>query len=575
MANNYGVLLIFLFPMLGGVIGFFLGKKDKGTRNDWIDIVVTVQLAMLAYLAYMTIGKGVQFDLSLGKALGLGLSLTMDVVSVTLSILVTVVVAIITQFMKVSMKEEESSNRFYLLFMCMFGMVLGACMTDNLFNFFMFITLALLFAWPLLLHRKDKAAIRNANIYIGFVTAGMVLILSGIVILFGYLGSVNYNGMYTSVMSRGGNSALLIGGLLATFGFAMTAGAFPIQFQVTRGCSYGLIEVSTVIASLISKLGIYGILVIAVDLFVENKFYGRILLVAAIMTMIWGILISLTATDIRKILMGLDVATNGFALLAVSLVVLGGSSNQYGVRSVVYLLFASAFSLAVLYMVSLELVRRNKTYEIKGLIAAGKGNPLLGAGTLLAGLSLAGIPGTLGYLGHSALFKSISTAIGWKWLVVVYIIMWAFLMTAVLRVFMKFFISKPEEKLRILTSEEERLVDDDSTQAKGKDDRRAYRFGEVLLLLVGIVQIAAGIIPQWTVGHKAVIAPFLNFCHLNETVHVDLNYFSKGAVIACVVAVVLCALLYTNLVHGILLRAIRNRKNKKLKEEAEQLNENK
>ena len=74
MANNYGVLLIFLFPVLGGIIGFFLGKKDKGTRNDWIDIVVTVQLAMLAYLAYMTIGKGVQFDLSLGKALGLGLS---------------------------------------------------------------------------------------------------------------------------------------------------------------------------------------------------------------------------------------------------------------------------------------------------------------------------------------------------------------------------------------------------------------------------------------------------------------------------------------------------------------------
>ena len=575
MTNNYGVLLIFLFPILAGVIGFFLGKKDKGTRNDWVDIVVIVQLAMLAYLAYMTGVKGAQIGLSLGSALGLGLSLTMDVVSVSLSILVTIVVAIITQFMKESMKKEESSNRFYLLFMCMFGMILGACMTDNLFNFFMFITLALLFVWPLILHRRDKAAIKNANIYIGFVTAGMVLILSGIVILFGYLGSVNYSGMYSSVMSRGGNSALLIGGLLAVLGFAMTAGVFPIQFQVTRGCSYELIEVSTVIGSVISKLGIYGILVISVDLFVENTFYGKILLVAAIMTMVWGILVSLTSTDIRKILMGLDIATNGFDLLAVSLVVLGGSSNQYGVRSVVYLLFASALSLAALYMIALELVRKNKTYEIKGLIAAGKGNPLLGVDTLLVCISLAGVPGTLGYLGHSALFKSISTAIGWKWLVVVYIILWAFLMTAVLRVFMKFFISKPDEKLRILTSEEEQLVDDLEAGEKGKDDRKAYRFGEILLLLVGIVQILVGVVPQWTVGHKIFIAPFLKFCNLNEVVHVDLKYFSKGALLACGIAAVLCALFYTNLVHGILLRAIRNRKNKKLKEEAEQFNEDK
>ena len=574
MANNYGVLLIFLFPVLGGIIGFFLGKKDKGTRNDWIDIVVIVQLAMLAYLAYMTIGKGETFELSLGSFLGLGLSLTMNVVTVLLSALTTVIVAIVTQFMKESMKKEESSNRFYLLFMCTFGMVLGACMTDNLFNFFMFITLALLFAWPLIMHRRDQMALRNAGIYIGFVIAGMVLILTGIVILFGYLGSVNYSGMYSSVMSRGGSGALLIAGLLVSLGFAMTAGIFPVQFQVTRGCSYGLIEISTLLSSLVSKLGIYGILVIAVDLFVENKFYGRILLVAALMTAIWGLLVTLTATDIRKILMGIDVATNGFNLLAVSLLVLGGSSNQYGVRSVVDLLFAGALSIAVLYMVSLELVRRNRTYEIKGLVASGKGNPLLGAATLLAGASLAGVPGTLGYLGYATLFKSISTGIGWKWLVVVYIILWGFLMTAVLRIFMKFFVSKPEETLRILTSDEERLVGENSLEEKGKDDHKAYRFGEMLLLLAGVVQVVIGVIPQWTANRKAVINPFITFCNMNETVHLDVNVFSKNILLAAGIAVLLCAVLYTNLVHGILLRVIRNRKNKKLKEEAEQSKEN-
>ncbi len=574
MANNYGLLLIFLFPVLGGIIGFFLGKKDKGTRNDWIDIVVIVELAMLAYLAYMTIGKGTEFELSIGSALGLGLSLTMNVVSVLMSILVTLVMAIVTQFMKESMKNEESSNRFYLLLMCVFGMVLGACMTDNLFNFFMFITLGLLCAWPLILHRRDQAAIRNANIYISFVTAGMGCLLSGIVILFGYLGSVNYTGMYTSLMSRGGNSALLIGGLLTSLGFAIIAGIFPVQFQVTRGCSYGLMEVSAVLASVVSKLGIYGILVIAVDLFVENKFYGRVLLVGALLTIVWGNIIALMSTDIRKILMGIDIVTNGCNLLAVSLLVLGGSGNQYSVRSVVYLLFASALSLATLYMVALELVRRNKTYEIKGLIAAGKGNKLLGIAAFLAGASLAGVPGTLGYLGYATLFKSISAGVSWKWLVVIYIIIWGFLMTAVLRVFMKFFISKPDEPIRILTSEDESLVGDPGLMKKGKDNGQVYRFGEVLLLLVGAAQVIMGVVPQWTVNHNSIISQFANFCNLNEAVHLDINFYSKSILIACGLAILLCVIFYVNLVHGILLRAIRNRKNKKLKKEAEQLNEN-
>lgn len=574
MTNNYGVLLLLLFPLFGGIIGFFLGKKDKNARNDWIDIVVIVQLAMLAYLAYMTIGKGVEFRLSLGNFLGLGLSLTMNVVSVLMSMFVTVGVGMITQFMKESLRKVEGSNRFYLLFMCTFGMVLGACMTDNLFNFFMFLTLALLFAWPLVIHRRDSAAVGNGNIYISFVIAGMVFVLSGIVILFGYLGSVNYTGMYTSLMSRGGNGALLVGGMLITIGFAMTAGIFPVQFQVTRGCSYGLMEISSMLSCLVSKLGIYGILVIAVDLFVENTFYGRFLLALALMTVVWGGILTLTATDIRKILMGLCVGTNGLHLLAVSLLVLGGASNQYGVRSVFYTMFASSLSLIVLYMAALELVRKKGTYEIKGLVAAGKGNTLLGAAVFLAGAGLAGIPGTLGYLGYAALFKSISTGIGWRWLVVVYVILWAFIMTAVLRVFMKFFISKPDETLRILTSEDETLVSAEELMKRGRDDQKNYRFGEGLLLLVGVAQVIMGIFPQWTANASRIIQEFSGFCNLSETVHLNLNVYSKSILLALGTALLLCVLFYTNLVHGILLRAIRNRKNRKLKKEVEQKNEN-
>ena len=42
------------------------------------------------------------------------------------------------------------------------------------------------------------------------------------------------------------------------------------------------------------------------------SFYGRVLLTGGLLSTAWGLILTLTSTDIRKILMGLNVAVNGF-----------------------------------------------------------------------------------------------------------------------------------------------------------------------------------------------------------------------------------------------------------------------
>ena len=78
MENNYGLLLVWLFPMLGGIIGFFLGKKDKSTRNDWIDIVMFVECVMLACMGYEIAKEWSVLSLSFDDILGFGLYFTID-----------------------------------------------------------------------------------------------------------------------------------------------------------------------------------------------------------------------------------------------------------------------------------------------------------------------------------------------------------------------------------------------------------------------------------------------------------------------------------------------------------------
>lgn len=573
MENHYGLLLIWLFPIFGGMIAFALGKRSRSARNDCIDIIMFAEVIMLICMGYQIARNWTTLSLNLYHILGMGLSLSMDRIRLLLCTCVTLVFGIVSLFMKESLRVEKSSNRFYLFYMGLFGMVLGACLADDFFCLSLFLTFALLLAYPMVIHRPNEPALKNGGIYLIFSIAAVLMFMSGLVVIFGYVGSISYTGLYSSVIINGYSKGAFAGGMLMFAGFAICAGLFPLQFQVTRGNSYGLMETSVVLTCTVSKLGVLGILLLGANMLSGSGIYGKTLLVMGIATTVWGLCVTMTATDIRKILMGLDVAVNGMNVLAASLMVIAPDSNAYAVRSCFYIFVVSSVSLMVLYMAALEMVRKINTYEIKGLIASGKQHKLLAAACLFACASLAGVPGTAGFLAYSLLYTFILKIAGWKWLVAVFLVLWAIFDTAVVRVFMKFFVSKKDETLRILSTEaeisdEEKFQGetDEAMEVSAEKSKRSYRTGEIMLVLAGAAQIIIGIFPGQTADR---ISEAINVYFRGTELSSAVSYYTADAWIAFGITAVLCLLLYLNLVHGILLRAIRNKKNRKLQEESE------
>lgn len=561
MDNNYGIFLILLLPILGGIVSFYFGKKEKTKRNDVIDIIMGCELLTLGYLCYPIYVQGSSVQLSIDAVFGFGIYFVLDGMRLFFCLMATAIFGIVLQFMKESMKQKHSSNRFYLFFMAAYTMALGAFMTTNLLSFIMFIIMAMLFIYPMIMHREDTVATKNASIYSSFAIVGLIFLIAGLILIFIVTGKLSYLGIYSYIIVTGGHGAAIIGGLLMMIGFAVFSGLFPLQFQITRGCSYGLMESSAVITAVVSKFGLIGIMLLSGCVFMGNAMAGKILLVIALLTTVWGLSITFSVTDIRKILMGLNIVINGFTALGISLMLLCGKSNGYAIRGSLYMLIVSSLSLLMLYMVAMEQVCKVETYEINGLIASGKKNKMLAVICLLACVNLGGMPGTVGFLAHSMIYKTILTGVKWKWLTVIYIILWAFLMTAVTRVFMKLFISKKEESMKILMTEEERnenMQEEERTPAKN-----VYFTGELMLLAVGIVQIVIGILPNVSLDK---MAQYIRDFFKGENVIDAIPYYTSDIFIGFVIAAVLSALLYINLVHGILLRAVKNKKNKKLKE---------
>lgn len=566
--QDSGILAVLMFPLAGGVLGFCIGKSSKRFRNHFMDVIMLLEMALMGYLAYLVFDKGQVLSVLLLRLANLRVSFLLDGMRVLLCILVTIVFMVMFWFMKESFWREAHSNRFYFIYTVVYVTVLAALMTDSLFNYSLFTVLAFLFIYPLTVHRQDENAMKNAKIYLVFLVAAVVLAVAGCVLLLAEIGDTGYHALYAVAVGGGYQGITLFAGILIMFAFAVCAGIFPLQCMITRGSSYSMMEVSAILAGVASKLGIIGLMVLASNVFPYMAVYGRCLLVLGLATIIWGILLSLTASDIRKIIMGVNVATNGFNTLGISLMVLCGNSNGYAVRSSVYMLFASSMSLLALYMVALEQIRKMKTFEIKGLISSGRENKCMALVCFLACASIAGVPGTAGFLSHVLLYKTILVNLRWRWLIVLYIILWAFLATAVARIFMKLFVSAREKAFRIMTEEGEAVnmqkeADDERLIEEDKTKKNPYRSGELLLLFLGLLQIVVGVLPNQFFDKMAgAIVEYSN----GENFLDAIPYYTSDIGIAALIVAVLTVLLYLNLIHGILLREVRNKKNRELKE---------
>lgn len=564
--QDSGILAVLLFPLVGGVLGFCIGKSNKSFRNHFVNVVMLVELAIIGYIGYQVFEQSCVFSVVFARLGKLQISFVLDRMRILLCGLVTVVFAVMFWFMKVSLWEEEHSNRFYLVYTVVYGMVLGSFMTDSLFNYSLFTVLACLFIYPLIVHRNDENAVKNARLYLIFLTAAVVFAVAGCSLLLIKLGDTGYHMLYSTAVNGGYHGIALVAGMFVGIVFAICAGLFPVQYMITRGSVYSMMEASAILAGVVSKLGVIGLMVLASNMFPGQMFYGKVVMVLGLMTVIWGLLVTFLTSDIRKIIMGLNLATNGFNTLAVSLMVLCGDSNGYAARSSVYMLFASSMSLLALYMVALEQVQKMQTFEIKGLIASGKKNKCMAVVCFLACASIAGVPGTAGFLSHALLYKTILVNLGWRWLRVLYIVLWAFLATAAARIFMKLFVSTREKTLRIMTVEGEAVnmqkeVQDEQRMEEDKTKKNPYRHGELILLFMGLAQLVVGIRPHNFFDKMAgAIVEYSK----GEQLLDKIPYYTFDIVRAVFVVALLAVFLYINLVHGVLLRAVRDKKNKEL-----------
>ncbi|WP_373539146.1 NADH-quinone oxidoreductase subunit M [Chamaesiphon sp.] len=395
---------IIWLPVLGAVlIGILPGfSRSIALVISGINLVVAIAIA----ITFNYQDAGLQFveHFAWIEPLGLDYQLGIDGLSLPLIILNALLVLLAVQ---ATSKDVERSQLFHALLLLVGTAITGAFLAQNLLLFFLFYELELI---PLYLLIAIWGGEKRGYAATKFL---IYQALSGIILLAGFLswawftktGDFNYQSLAATHLPA--NLQLLLLSVLV-LGFGIKMPLVPFHTWLPDAYVEASAPVSMLLGGIVSKLGTYGLIRFGLGLFPDAwVIVAPWLALIAVITAIYGSLIALAQTDIKKTIAYSSVAHLSYVLLATA------AGNPLSLLGAVYQMVAHGLILALLFNLVGIIEAKTGTRDLnklQGLLNPKRGLPFVGSVLILTTMASAGIPGMVGFIGEFLSFQGSYTA---------------------------------------------------------------------------------------------------------------------------------------------------------------------
>ncbi len=270
---------------------------------------------------------------------------------------------------------------------------------------------------------RREGSLESGLKYLVIGSVGSATLVYGLALVYGSTGSTQFSGIATAIGGGGiahgllGDPMLLTGLALVIVGFAFKASVAPFH-QWTPDVYEGAPTPVTAFMATATKAAALGVLLRFFDVAAlpAHSTWAPALATIAAITIVVGNAGALSQSSLKRMLAYSSVGQAGYMLAGVIV------ATQLGVdATVLYLglyLFMNLTAFAVIVAVQHE---RADGDELSGLAGLGRRNPWLAWPMSIAMLALAGIPGTVGFIGKFQLIHALVDG-GYTWLAVVLVI---------------------------------------------------------------------------------------------------------------------------------------------------------
>jgi len=387
MAISNIIPLFVAISLLGAFIISIIGKKLKWIP-DVIGNITTLVLLGLSLLAVRAIATQGTLVYSVGSwKLPIGIALVLDGLTVFMLITVNLIAFFISIYSISYMKRFTSKWKFYTLFLLMVAGMNGVVVAGDIFNLFVFLEIASVASYALVAFGTERHELEAAFKYTVMSTVGSLFILLGIVFLYSYTSTLNMADMANVLAQKGMSNIVIMVSVLFIMGFGLKAALVPFHAWLPDAHPSAPAPISAMLSGvLIKSLGIYTLCRFFYNIIGINSSFSSILMILGTLSMVIGVFLAIGQWDFKRLLAYHSISQIGYVILGI------GLGTPLGIIGGLFHLFNHSVFKSLLFLNSGAVEYATGTRDLKKMGGLITKMPITGATSLVASMSIAGIP---------------------------------------------------------------------------------------------------------------------------------------------------------------------------------------
>jgi NADH-quinone oxidoreductase subunit M len=395
--------LILFSPFIGIVLLLFVNREQRNLIR-WIGVgtsVATFVLSLFLYAAFDSSISEMQFIEQYPWITGLDISYFVGIDG--LSILLVMLTTFLTPLALIASWESITDRlKEYVSFMLLLEVgMLGVFVAVDLFLFYVFWEAMLIPMYFIIGIWGGKDKIYAAVKFFLYTMAGSLLMLIAILWL-GYYASTLENGYFTTNLHTLNAIAPSIPKdlqmwMFAAFAlsFAIKVPLFPLHTWLPDAHVQAPTAGSVILAGVLLKMGTYGLIRFCLPLFpLASVAFTPLIAVLSVIGIVYGALVAMVQTDIKKLVAYSSVSHLGFVVLGIF------SMTEEGIQGAIIQMINHGLSTGALFLLVGMLYDRRHTREISQFGGIAKVMPVYSTLFMIVTLSSIGLPGLNGFVGE-------------------------------------------------------------------------------------------------------------------------------------------------------------------------------